>query len=97
MDEGEASLAVGCRGTELSVWDLASRQRSYLAKSAKPNRISLVDPPHVTAVAFVPGSSATKVLFCALACAKRKLCRPYCAVKRSAPHGIKELATGMSL
>lgn len=62
VDEGEASLAVGCKGSELSVWDLATHQRSYLAKSAKPNRIGLVDPPNVTAVAFVPGSSATKVL-----------------------------------
>jgi hypothetical protein len=41
---------------------VATRQRSYLAKSAKPNRIGLVDPPCNTAVAFVPGSSATKVL-----------------------------------
>ena len=52
---------MGCRGTELGIWDLATRQRSYLAKGAKPNRIGLVDPPCNTAVAFVPGSSATKV------------------------------------
>jgi ribosome biogenesis protein NSA1 len=62
VDEDERLLAVACRGTELTLWDLATRQRAYLAKSAKPDRVGLVEPPWCTAVAFVPGSSGTKVL-----------------------------------
>ena len=61
MDEEGRLLAVGARGTELSVWDIGSQQRTYLAKSSKPDRVGLTDPPWCTAVAFVPGSSGSKV------------------------------------
>lgn len=39
VDEVASKAAVGCIGTELSIWDLETQQRSYLAKGAKPNRI----------------------------------------------------------
>ena len=61
VDEDERLLAVACRGSELALWDLARQRRTYLAKGAKPNRVGLTDLPWCTAVAFVPGSSGTKV------------------------------------
>ena len=42
VDEGASKAAVGCIGTELSIWNLETQQRSYLAKGAKPNRIGVL-------------------------------------------------------
>ncbi len=64
ISEDGLTAAFGCRGTELSIWDIAAQQRSYLAKGAKPNRVGLMDIPANTAVAFIPGSEATKVGAC---------------------------------
>lgn len=61
VDEDGKFLAVGNQGTELSVWDLQTQQRAFLAKAGKPNRIGLVDPAHNTCVAFVPGTNARQV------------------------------------
>ena len=61
-----SKAAFGSEGAELSIWDIATQQRSYLAKGSKPNRIGLVDHPNNTAVAFIPGTDATKVCLMAL-------------------------------
>ena len=61
ISEDGTKAAFGCEGAELSIWDIATQQRSYLAKGAKPNRVGLVDHASNTAVTFVPGSEATKV------------------------------------
>ncbi|KAK9829390.1 hypothetical protein WJX72_005540 [[Myrmecia] bisecta] len=62
VDGSSARLAVGCQGTELTVWDIATRQRLYLAKGNKPNRIGLVDKPWNAAVAFLPGPDSNKIM-----------------------------------
>ncbi|CAL8468436.1 g7976 [Coccomyxa elongata] len=62
VSRDESCMAVGCQGSELSIWDVKSQQQTFLAKSAKPNRIGLVDPPWCSAVAFLPGSDNSKVL-----------------------------------
>lgn len=54
-------MAVGCQGSELNIWDVKTQQQIFLAKSAKPNRIGLVDPPWCSAVAVLPGSDNSKV------------------------------------
>ena len=61
-----SKAAFGNEGAELSIWDIATQQRSYIAKGSKPNRIGLVDHPNNTAVAFIPGTEASKVCFMAL-------------------------------
>ncbi len=61
VDEDGRYLAVGNQGTELSIWDLQTQQRFYLAKGTKPNRIGLVDLASNTCVAFVPGTDGNKV------------------------------------
>ena len=40
-----SKAAFGSEGAELSIWDIATQQRSYIAKGSKPNRIGLVDHP----------------------------------------------------
>ena len=60
-DTASSSLAFGCKGSELSVWSLKG-ERLYLSKSAKPNRIGLVDKPWNTAVIFLPGSSGRQIV-----------------------------------
>ncbi|CAK0781593.1 hypothetical protein CVIRNUC_005416 [Coccomyxa viridis] len=62
VDIGEdgSKAAFGSEGAELSIWDIVTQQRSYIAKGSKPNRIGLVDHPNNTAVAFIPGTDATK-------------------------------------
>ncbi|KAK9915387.1 hypothetical protein WJX75_008542 [Coccomyxa subellipsoidea] len=62
VSEDESCIALGCEGTEVNIWDVRSQQRTFLAKSAKPNRIGLVDLPWCSAVAFMPGSESLKVL-----------------------------------
>ncbi|BDA43611.1 probable WD repeat-containing protein 74 at C-terminar half [Coccomyxa sp. Obi] len=62
VSKDESCMAVGCQGTELNIWDVKTQQQTFLAKSAKPNRIGLVDPPWCSAVAFLPGSDNSKVL-----------------------------------
>ncbi len=42
----------------MAVWSLAHRKEVYRAKGGKPNRVGLVDLPHVTAVAFLPAAAA---------------------------------------
>ncbi len=54
-------MAVGCQGSELNIWDVKTQQQTFLAKSAKSNRIGLVDQPWCSAVAFLPGSDNSKV------------------------------------
>lgn len=61
--------AVGCQGAELSIWDIATQQRSYSAKGAKPNRVGLMDLPDNTAVTFIPGSEGAEV--CIVPCCDR--------------------------
>lgn len=61
VSEDESCIALGCEGTEVNIWDVRSQQRTFLAKSAKPNRIGLVDLPWCSAVAFMPGSESLKV------------------------------------
>ena len=68
--------AFGSEGAELSIWDIATQQRSYIAKGSKPNRIGLVDHPNNTAVAFIPGTDATKVRLMALCVYLSFLCNP---------------------
>lgn len=60
--EETGQLAVACEGSELSLWSLATQQRTYQAKGAKPNRIGLMDKPWNTAVAFLPGSGARRLV-----------------------------------
>ena len=62
VDEAGERLAVGCEGSELSIWGIQSRQRSYLAKGAKPNRVGLMEKPWTTTVAFLPGCGGTKLV-----------------------------------
>ena len=68
QDISTASLkaAFGNEGSELSIWDIATQQRDYIAKGSKPNRIGLVDHSNNTAVAFIPGTEATQVWWMAL-------------------------------
>lgn len=66
IGEDGSKAAFGSEGAELSIWDIVTQQRSYIAKGSKPNRIGLVDHPNNTAVAFIPGTDATKVRLLAL-------------------------------
>lgn len=61
INEDDSKAAFGCQGAELSIWDVATQQISFLAKGAKPNRVGLMDLPANTAVTFIPGSEAAKV------------------------------------
>ena len=61
VSKDESCMAVGSRGSELNIWDVRTQQQTFLAKSAKPNRIGLMDPPWCSAVAFLPGSDNSKV------------------------------------
>ena len=62
VDEGCGHAALACEGSELGIWDLQLQQRSYHAKCGKPNMIRLVDKPHNTAVAFLPGSHGHRLV-----------------------------------
>ena len=48
------TLLVGAEGHHPSLWDLTSHKQLWQAKGGKPNRVGLVDKPHVTAAAFLP-------------------------------------------
>jgi hypothetical protein len=37
VHEQQGRVAIACQGSELSIWDLETQQRCYLAKGAKPN------------------------------------------------------------
>eukprot|EP00887_Chlorella_sp_A99_P000645 scaffold5.g645.t1 len=50
------TLAVGCQGTELRLYDVATGQLAWAAKGGKPNKVGLVDKPWNTALAFLPRS-----------------------------------------
>ncbi len=54
-------LAVGCQGSELSLWNIDMQKKAYQAKGAKPNKLGLMDPPWTTAVAFVPAAGGSKL------------------------------------
>ena len=56
------SLAFACKGSELSIWDLLKGERTYLAKSAKPSNIGLMDPSCNAAVAFLPGTKGSQIV-----------------------------------
>eukprot|EP00884_Botryococcus_braunii_P019892 jgi/Botrbrau1/6587/Bobra.0189s0014.1 len=59
---GAREAAVGTQGTsQLTVWDLNTQQRLYLAKGAKPNAIGLVDKPWDSALTYLRGGEARKV------------------------------------
>jgi ribosome biogenesis protein NSA1 len=60
--EETGQLAVGGKGSEVSVWSIEKQERTYQAKGAKPNRIGLMDKPWNTAVAFLPGSQGSQVV-----------------------------------
>ena len=62
VNEGGTQAALACQGSELGIWDLQQQQRSYHAKGGKPNKLRLVDKPHNTAVAFLPGSSSQRLV-----------------------------------
>ncbi|KAK9832561.1 hypothetical protein WJX84_011909 [Apatococcus fuscideae] len=58
----EAGLAaVGCRGSELSLWNISTQQKAFQAKGAKPNKLGLMDPPWNSALAFVPAAAGRKL------------------------------------
>lgn len=53
---------MGTQGTShLSVWDLATQQKLYQAKGAKPNAIGLVDKPWDATVAYLVGDEGCRV------------------------------------
>ena len=51
-----ARVAVVADGSELAVWDLATRERVFEAKGERPDRLGLVDRAGGTAVCFLPDS-----------------------------------------
>ena len=52
---------MGCQGSELSFWDIHTQQKVYQAKGAKPNKLGLMDPPWISALAFVPGAAGKRL------------------------------------
>ncbi len=63
VDQGGGQAALGCQGSaQLSVWDLATRQRVWLAKGAKPDMLGLVDKPWDAALAYLPGGDEKRVV-----------------------------------
>lgn len=60
--ESKAGLmAAGCRGSELSIWNIHTQQKAFQAKGAKPNKLGLMDLPWNSAVAFIPGAGGRKL------------------------------------
>lgn len=62
LNAASSHAALACQGSELGIWDLQTQQRSYHAKGGKPNMLRLVDKPHNTAVAFLPGSDSQRLV-----------------------------------
>lgn len=58
LDAGSATLAVGCQGAELRLFDVSTGALTWAAKGGKPNMVGLVDHPWNTAVAFLPPPQA---------------------------------------
>ena len=52
--EMSGSIAVGCDGTELRVYNVSSGALLFAAKGGKPDEVGLVDLPFNTAVSFLP-------------------------------------------
>lgn len=57
-DPGSSTLAVGCQGAELRLFDAATGQLSFAAKGGKPSKLGLVDRPWNTALCFLPDAAA---------------------------------------
>lgn len=47
-------LALGCKGSELSVWDLAMQMESFAARAPRGLRTAPLEPPWTTALAAIP-------------------------------------------
>lgn len=53
------TLAVGCQGAELRLFDTTTGQLAWAAKGGRPNMVGLVDKPWNTALAFLPPASSS--------------------------------------
>ena len=61
MEKEAGLLAVGCQGSELSIWNVHTREKVFQAKGAKPNKLGLMDLPWNSALTFVPGAAGKKL------------------------------------
>ncbi|GAX76123.1 hypothetical protein CEUSTIGMA_g3566.t1 [Chlamydomonas eustigma] len=62
VDHTGRYIALGGEGHNVQVWDLATQKEVFHAKGGKPNKVGLVDLPHITAITFLPSHTRNSAI-----------------------------------
>ena len=54
MQREQQKLGVGCKGSELSTWDITTQQESFSARAPRGLRTAPLEPAWATAIAALP-------------------------------------------